>query len=150
MFLQRQEDIDGGSVSERSSWHHASALVQSHCSAVHHVPCPAIRKGHMCARCAVAHCALTMPSPHQRSKRTLLRICGPKPRRDRSDGRRSVIPLILSENGVRFLQEGKSCDQDNNVRMRAQAGIACGMVLEKAHKMEQAIPSLFKHQPRPC
>ena len=37
-----------------------------------------------------------------------------------------AIPLILFESGVRFLQEGKPCDQDNNVsseyRMRHGVG----------------------------
>ena len=45
MFVQRQEYIDGRSVSERSSYHHAPAFVQSHCSALHHVPHPAIKEG---------------------------------------------------------------------------------------------------------
>ena len=45
MFVQRQEYTDGRSVSERSSYHHAPAFVQSHCSALHHVPYPAIKEG---------------------------------------------------------------------------------------------------------
>ena len=36
------------------------------------------------------------------------------------------------------LLEGKWCDQENNVRMRAQVGTALDTVLEKAHELEQA------------